>query len=139
MGVACAIGGAAVAGATGRAVTGVGTTGAAGGTASAGADCAVAVSGGGGGIADVFVSSVGFAVVTTVGAGFSGLPDSIQAPTPPKTIADALMPIQSNFLEGCRKEVEVSTSIDGARLLDGGTVDVRLDNGGLDCGLACGS
>jgi hypothetical protein len=62
--------------------------------------CAIAVSGGGGGIADTFGSSTGFAVVTTAGAGFSELPESAQTPTPATTTTAALAPIQSNFFEG---------------------------------------
>jgi hypothetical protein len=145
-------GAAAVAGATGKAatgtaatgkavtgVTGVAATGAAAATAGVGADCAVAVSGGGGGIDETLVSSaVVLAVLTTAGTeGFSGLPDSAQTPRPPTTTAAALRPIQSPLLPGCLNDVEDSTSIEGARALDGGTVDVVVDDGALDCILGC--
>jgi hypothetical protein len=97
--------------------------------------CAVAISGGGGGIADAFVSSTGFAIVTTAGAGFSELPESAQTPTPATTTTTALAPIQSNFFEaGCVNEVEDSTSKD--RFLAGGTVAMRVEEGALDAGRA---
>jgi hypothetical protein len=126
--------------ATGKAVTGVAATGAAVGTEGAGADCAVAVSGGGGGIDETFVSSaVALAVLTTAGMeSFSGLPESAQTPMPPTTIAAALRPIQSPLFPGCLNDVEDSTSIAGARALDGGTVDVVVDDGALECILGCG-
>jgi hypothetical protein len=126
--------------ATGKAVTGAAATGAAAGTAGAGALCAVAVSGGGGGIDETFVSSaVVLAVLTTEGTeGFSGLPDRAQTPIPTTTTAAAPRPIQSPFFPGCLNDVEDSTSIAGVRALDGGTVDVVADDGALDCILGCG-
>jgi hypothetical protein len=108
-----------------------GVTGAGGGTAT-GAGWAVAVSGGGGGIDDTFVSSAGFAVVTSAGAGFSELPVSAQTPTPATTTtAAAPTPIQIDFFEEYANEAEDSASIARERPRAGGTVGVRLDAGSL--------
>jgi hypothetical protein len=121
-------GGTAGAGATGRAATGVAAMGVG---ETVGARAGGAVAGGGGGIAGILVFSGGFAVVTSAGAGFSGLAESAQTPTPPTSTAAAPIPTQSSFFEGLRKEAEDSASRAGGRPLDGGTVGVRVEDGSL--------
>jgi hypothetical protein len=89
---------------------------------------------------DTFVSSMGFAVVTSAGAGLSDLPDKVQTPTPARTTtAAAPTPIQIDFFEESAKEAEDSTSIARGRPLAGGTVGVRADEGSLGCGRSDGS
>lgn len=69
-------------------------------------------------------------MVTSAGADFSELPDSAQTPTPTTTTAAAIAPIQRNFFEdGGVNDVEDSTSNAGPRLLAGGTVATRVEEG----------
>jgi hypothetical protein len=78
----------------------------------------------------IFVSSAAFAVVTSAGAAFCELPESARTPTPTRMTAAALRPVHSHFFDGGAKEAEGATS--PSRALLGGTVGVRLDDGGLD-------